>query len=110
MAVKRIWHGWTTLDNADKYQDLLHREIFPGIEAKGIIGYLGVELIRRELKDEVEFVTIMSFQSLQDVIDFQGKDYKKSYVPESARKVLKRWDQEAAHFDCIETRRFNLGI
>jgi antibiotic biosynthesis monooxygenase (ABM) superfamily enzyme len=104
MATKRIWHGWTTKENADTYQQLLHDEIFPGIEAKNIPGYQSIELIRMDLENEVEFVTIMTFDSLQNVIDFQGEDYKKSYVPDAARKVLKRWDQESSHYETIETR------
>lgn len=108
MGIKRIWHGWTTHENAEKYQDLLHREVFPGIEAKGIEGYQGVELFRLDLEDEVEFITIMTFKSIQNVKALQGKDYKKSYVPESAKKLLKRWDQEAVHYEAIETRKFIL--
>lgn len=104
MSVKRIWHGWTTPENADTYQELLHREIFPGIEAKEIQGYRCVELFRRDLEDEVEFVTIMTFDSLQSVKAFQGKEYEHSYVPESARKVLKRWDKSAAHYETVEKR------
>ena len=87
MATKRIWHGWTTLENADTYQQLLHDEIFPGIEAKNIPGYQKIELFRMDLDDEVEFVTIMTFDSLQNVIDFQGEDYKKCYVPDAAQRV-----------------------
>ena len=104
MSVKRIWHGWTTPENANTYQELLHKEIFPGIEAKEMVGYRCVELIRRDLSDEVEFVTIMTFDSLEDVINLQGKDYEKSYVPESAQKVLRRWDQVATHYEAIEKR------
>lgn len=104
MALKRIWHGWTTIENAETYQELLHNEIFPGIEAKEIEGYRCVELFRRDLPDEVEFVTIMTFDSLQDVIAFQGKDYEKCYVPESAQKVLKRWDKVSSHFEAVEKR------
>jgi len=89
MATKRIWHGWTTLENADTYQQLLHDEIFPGIEAKNIPDYQKIELFRMDLDDEVEFVTIMTFDSLQNVIDFQGEDYKKCYVPDAAQRVLK---------------------
>jgi len=69
MATKRVWHGWTTPENADKYQNLLHDEVFPGIEAKKIPGYRSIELFRRDKGDEVEFVTIMTFDSLQNVID-----------------------------------------
>ncbi len=104
MAIKRIWHGWTTPDNADKYQHLLHDFVFPGIEAKNIPGYLSVELLRRAHETEVEFVTIMTFTSLQSVIDFQGEDYTRCYVPDEARKVLKRWDEHAAHYETKEFR------
>ena len=106
MATKRIWHGWTTPGNADTYQQLLHDEVFPGIEAKNIPGYQSIELFRMDLENEVEFVTIMTFDSLQNVIDFQGEDYKKCYVPDAAQKVLKRWDQESAHYETIDTRRY----
>lgn len=29
--ISRIWHGYTSLDNADKYEALLKEEIFIGI-------------------------------------------------------------------------------
>jgi hypothetical protein len=106
MSIKRVWHGWTTPKNADLYQDLLHKEIFPGIESKDIEGYRSVELLRLDQKEEVEFVTIMTFDSIKNVIDFQGTDYKKSYIPQSAQKLLMRWDKSAAHYTTIEKRNF----
>lgn len=106
MAVKRIWHGWTTLENADTYQALLHDQVFPGIEAKRIPGYRSIELLRLDREDEVEFVTVMTFDSLQSVIDFQGEDYKRCYVPDAAQAVLKRWDQESSHYEAVEKREY----
>lgn len=106
MAVKRIWHGWTTYENADIYRELLKKEIFPGIEKKNIPGYRSIELFKRDLDSEVEFVTIMTFDSLQNVIDFQGEDYSLCYVPEAARKVLKRWDERSEHYETIENRQY----
>ena len=100
-AIKRVWHGWTRPENADAYQRLLQEEIFPGIEAKNIPGYRSIELFRRDLGDEVEFVTIMTFDSLQNVIDFQGEDYARAYVPDAAKKVLKRWDERSAHYESV---------
>ena len=76
MAIKRIWHGWTTPENADKYRKLLHDKVFPGIETKNIPGYLSIELLRRELDDELEFITIMTFQSLQKVISIKAVDHE----------------------------------
>jgi len=104
MPIKRIWHGWTSPENADAYERVVLSEVFPGIEAKNIDGYRGVELLKRTLEDEVEFVTIMTFDGLQNVIDFQGEDYTKAYVPDTAQKVLKRWDKTAVHFEVVEKR------
>jgi len=106
MTIKRVWHGWTTKENADKYQSILQNEVIPGIEAKKISGLNKFEILRIELEGEVEFVTIIAFESLKDVIAFQGEDYQKSYVPDAAQKVLKRWDLETQHYELIETRTY----
>ncbi len=102
MAIKRVWHGWTTLENADAYQSLLFSEIIPGIKAKQIPGYRGIEVLRQEHEHEVEFITIMMFDALQNVIDFQGADYQKAYVPEKAQAVLSRWDAKSAHYEVVD--------
>ena len=104
MAIKRIWHGWTTPENAAAYESLLRAEVFPGIEAKNIPGYRSIELLRLDRGEEVAFVTIMTFDSIQNVIDFQGPDYQRCYVPDAAREVLKRWDQTSDHYQVKETR------
>ena len=106
MAIKRVWHGWTTKENAENYQNILHKEVLPSIEAKKIPGYKKIEVLRIDLEDEVEFVTIMTFKSLKNVIDFQGENYKRCYVPDVAQKVLKRWDQESTHYELIETKKY----
>jgi len=106
MTIKRVWHGWTTTDNADKYQDILINEVIPGIEAKNITGLVKFEVLRIDLEDEVEFVTIITFESLQSVISFQGENYQKAYVPDAAQKVLKRWDDEIPHYNLVQTRTY----
>jgi hypothetical protein len=58
MAIKRIWHGWTTPENADVYWTVLSETVVPGIEAKSIDGYRGIQILRRDHESEVEFVTI----------------------------------------------------
>ena len=104
--IKRIWHGFTTPENADTYERLLKDEVFPGIEAMQIAGYRGIELYRRALSDEVEFTTVMSFDSLENLVAFQGCDYEVAYVPAAAQKVLKRWDARAAHVELRESRTY----
>ncbi len=102
MAIKRIWHGWTTPENAEAYGTVLLGEVLPGIEEKRIKGYRGIEVLRRDRPTETEFVTIMTFDSLQSVVDFQGEDYERCYVPDAAQRVLDRWDLTAAHYEVVE--------
>ena len=78
------------------YENLLRTEIFPGIAAKNIPGYRSIELLRRPVGDEVEFITVMRFESLQSVKDFVGEDYETAYVPEKAQKVLSRFRRAVA--------------
>ena len=104
--IERIWHGWTLPENADTYEDLLKTEIFPGIAAKNIPGYRGIRLLRRPLDEEVEFITIMRFDSLDDVIRFAGEDYEKSYVPQKAREVLARFDERSQHYEVREELKY----
>ena len=101
MAIKRIWHGWTTPENAEAYWKVLSEVVIPGIEAMAIRGYRGIEVLRRYHESEVEFVTIMTFESLASVIGFQGEDYERAHVPPAAQEVLKRWDQRSAHFEVL---------
>lgn len=97
----RIWHGWTTPENADAYQRIVQEEVFAMIEGKAIPGYRGIDLIRRNAGDEVEFITIMRFDSVDDVKAFIGEDYEQSFVPPQARAVLKRFDDRSQHYDHI---------
>jgi antibiotic biosynthesis monooxygenase (ABM) superfamily enzyme len=97
--IGRIWHGWTTPGKADAYDALLQQEIFVGIESRGIPGFRGIQLLRRDLGSEVEFVTIMWFESLDAVRTFAGDDYEQAVVPPRARALLSRFDGRSQHYE-----------
>jgi heme-degrading monooxygenase HmoA len=101
----RIWHGWTAHSNADKYEALLNEEIFVGIQNRQIRGFEGIQLLRREAGEEVEFVTIMSFHSLGAVREFAGEDYEVAVVPEKARALLSHFDERSQHYEVRAERR-----
>lgn len=98
----RIWHGWTTAANAEAYESLLRGEIFGGIAAREIVGFQGIDLIRRDGADEVEFVTVMWFESVEAVRAFAGPDHEVAVVPPAARELLARFDHRSAHYHVVE--------
>lgn len=102
--IARVWHGWTTLENADAYERLLREEILPGIARHQ--GYRGAHLLRRraeESADEVEFVTITWFESMDDVRAFSHDGARGAVVPPAARAVLLRFEERSAHYDPVLT-------
>jgi len=97
--IGRIWHGWTTPSNADAYESLLKSEIFIGIHDRHIEGYRGIQLFRRTLGNEVGFVTVMWFDSIEAVRAFAGEDYEVAVVPPKARALLARFDARSQHYE-----------
>jgi hypothetical protein len=97
--ILRIWHGWTSEANADRYEALLKEEIFIGIAKRKISGYHGIQLLRRVADREIEFVTVMRFRDLEAVREFAGEDYEAAVVPPKARALLARFDRRSQHYE-----------
>lgn len=95
----RTWKGWTTLENAPIYEDMLINEVFPAVKEKGVKGLEKVSISVKNKKDEVEFFLILQFDSLDAVKEFAGKDYELSYIPENAKLLLLRYDETAEHYE-----------
>jgi hypothetical protein len=104
IMIARVWRGWTTLQNADPYQRVVSGQVLPDIAARKLAGYHGAYLLRRTLDNgEVEFSTIMLFDSIDNVKAFTGDDYAVAHVPPEARAVLARFDERSAHYDTVLT-------
>jgi hypothetical protein len=102
--ISRIWHGWTTSENADLYETLLREEIFVEIHDRNINGFRNIQLLRRNAGHEVEFVTIMLFDSINAVREFAGEDYEAAVVTAKARKLLSHFDEWSQHYQVIMER------
>ena len=95
--IARIWHGWTKPEDAKAYEKMLRDEIFPGIAARKIGGYHGAELFVREDGDEVEFVTLLRFDSLDSVAESAGPEASKPVIFPKAEALITRMDR-ARHY------------
>lgn len=96
--IARVWHGFTQLEHADAYEAMLKPELLPGISQKK--GYRGSYLLRRNACAEVEFITVLLFDSLDDIRAAAGHaDYETAIIPEERRKYLSRYDAKAAHYE-----------
>ena len=97
--ISRLWHGWTTRENADAYEQLLRNEVLPGMHR--VPGFKGAHLMRRDLRHEVEFVTLTMFDSLEAVKEFAGQNYEVAVVPPEARRLLSHFESSSAHYETV---------
>jgi hypothetical protein len=98
--IVRIWRGWTTPSNADRYERVLTQQVIPAIAERGIPGVAGPAVLRREVNGEVEFTTVMTFEDGAGIQAFGGADGA-AVVPEPARAVLTRLDEYSIHGNLI---------
>jgi antibiotic biosynthesis monooxygenase (ABM) superfamily enzyme len=99
--IARIWHGWTKQSNANAYERLLREEIFPGIAQRKIPGYRGAEVFIREDDDEVEFLTLLRFDSIEAVENFAGPDSGRPVIHPKAEPLLIRMDERSLHYRVV---------
>jgi heme-degrading monooxygenase HmoA len=98
-VIARLWHGWTAPENADAYEHFLRTKMFPSIHR--VQGYLGADLLRRADGEEIAFVTITRFESLDAVRAFAGDAYEQAVVEPEARRLLSRFDQRSEHYEVV---------
>lgn len=100
--IARVWHGWTKPEDADGYESHLRPELLPGVSKRK--GFRGSYLLRRKAGKEVEFVTILLWDSMEGIKELAGPNYETAVIPEERRKYLQRFDAKAAHYEVVEKR------
>lgn len=97
--IARLWRGWTAPSDADDYERLVTEEVFPAIADEAGAGFRGGEVLRREESEEVAFLTVLRFDSLDDVRAFAGEEYGAAHVPPEARELLARYEDRVEHYE-----------
>jgi heme-degrading monooxygenase HmoA len=97
MMITRMWRGWTAASDADSYERFLVGELFPAM--RSIAGFRGAEVLRRPDGDEVAFVTLTRFDSLDAIRAFAGDDFEVPVLEPRARELLSRYEKRAVHYD-----------
>jgi antibiotic biosynthesis monooxygenase (ABM) superfamily enzyme len=92
-----MWQGWTAIEDAGTYEQFLLSELFPSM--RSILGFRGADVLRRLESDEVAFITLTRFESLDDIREFAGDNYEVPVLEPQALALLSRNHERALHFD-----------
>lgn len=96
-SIARIWHGWTTQQNAAELERILTQEAIPSINENKPAGLRGIQLLQRTVGKEVEFTTIMWFDNLEAVKEFAGEKYETAHIDPNVKPLLLRYDKKSTH-------------
>lgn len=101
--IARTWLGWTTTENADSYETVFRTIVLPHLNS--VEGCQDAYLFRRRVDDEVEFLVLMVFESIEAVKAFAGEDFESAVISDEAKQVLKRFAERVKHYEIVETKK-----
>jgi heme-degrading monooxygenase HmoA len=104
--IARVWHGFTRPENADHYEALLKPELLPGLSK--VKGYRSSCLLRRNAGAEIEFITIIFWESIEAIRAVAGPDYEVAVIPPERRQYLSRFDARAVHYEVASSHALGL--
>lgn len=94
--IARVWRGWAKPQNAEAYETHFRSAVVPHLADIG--GYRGARLLRHVQGDEVGFVAITFFDSLDAIRAFAGADVERAIVEPEGRRALSRLDERCEHY------------
>jgi heme-degrading monooxygenase HmoA len=98
--IARLWRGWAAnTQNADLYEEFLRSSFLPSLHE--IDGCHGASVLRRDVGDEIEFMTVTRFSSVDAIRKFAGEDYEAAHLAPRARQLLKHFDARCLHFNLV---------
>jgi heme-degrading monooxygenase HmoA len=95
--VARLWRGRTKPANAHPYEEHLRTETLPALGA--LEGFRRAYVLKRVDDDDVAFVVVTLWDSLDAIHAFAGHDAEHAVIPAAAAAVLAEWDERAVHYE-----------
>jgi heme-degrading monooxygenase HmoA len=95
----REWRGRAGRSNAEAYPNHFRTHVAPGL--KHVPGFLGAHLSQRALDDEIEFVVLTRWTSIEAIRAFAGADVGQAVVEPGAVAALVSYDDRVQHYEVI---------
>jgi heme-degrading monooxygenase HmoA len=96
----RSWRGRAAKSRASVYVEHFRRNVLP--ELQQVRGFLGASLLRENRQDDVEFLVLTRWASLDAIRAFAGDDIRKAMVEPQAVAALIDFDATVQHYDIVE--------
>jgi heme-degrading monooxygenase HmoA len=96
----REWRGRASMTEAEAYPAHFRTKVVP--ELITLQGFVGAQLSRRHLGDEIEFLVLTRWKSIDAIREFAGSEIDKAVVEPGAVAALLDFDKKVQHYEVIE--------
>lgn len=97
--IARMWRGYAISERADDYVKHLQQTVVP--ELRQIDGFKGVYLARQDSSDDVEFMVLTFWESMEAIRKFAGENPELAVVAPAAQKLFREYDPMVKHFEVV---------
>jgi heme-degrading monooxygenase HmoA len=97
--IARVWQGFAIRERVDDYVKHLQQSVVP--ELRQIDGFKGIYLLRRESSDDVEFMVMTLWESMDAIRKFAGENPEVAVVAPAARVLFREYDAKVKHFEIV---------
>lgn len=97
--VVRAWRGYGAVADAQAYPKHLLQSVRPKLER--LAGFRGLYLLRRRDPEEIEFLVLTLWDSMDAVHAFAGEQPELAVVEPEARAALVRFDRTVQHYEVV---------
>jgi heme-degrading monooxygenase HmoA len=98
--ISRQWRGIARTPEAERYVAHLKTETFPQLSQ--IEGFLKASILRRTVTSGVEFLIVTTWESLDAIRQFAGKDVTQAVVPHKVQEMMVSFDRIVYHYEVVE--------
>jgi heme-degrading monooxygenase HmoA len=95
--ISRQWRGLAKAEFAEAYIEHLKTETFPAI--RKLRGFVGAEILRREVPEGVEFLVVTRWASMGSIRAFAGDEVNTAVVPAKVDAMMVDYDRIVRHYE-----------
>jgi len=96
----REWRGRAKLSDATRYPEYFRKEF--SSQLRSAPGFQGGSLSQREVGDQVEFLVLTRWKSLDAIREFTGSAAENAVMDPAAMALLVTYDHSVRHYEVLE--------
>lgn len=101
--IVREWRGYAAITEPEAYPQHLLRSVRPRLEQ--LAGFRGLYLMSRRNLEEIEFLVLTLWESMDAIAAFAGNHPELAVVEPEARAALLRFDSTVQHYELLTAPR-----